>query len=239
LEGPDIDIPQFAAVGGLITVGGDPLVLAGEAYAYAYESQDATTPIMSYPPDEPYYWGAPAGWSYWFRFPVATEVCDYWVKVVLWNGEESELTPLFDQPYSSCEDRYYPGHDFDLPPYAPVATPLILTGMVFAEGFSETVEQALVTIESWRGRARFLQAAEIHPDADGRYVFETTDRSMWLALCIGGASVQVTLANTERVAGLEGFYGHLDRLPPYGSPGAITGLECSEERRFPDVMMDS
>lgn len=219
---------------GRISIGSYSAV-PGEATVYLYDPDDPTLPVDSSGSS------SFSGSEYAFNFgnTPGPGVCDYLAQVVLWNGDSSDLLPLFPSRPTSCDSlpAAMTTRDFELPPYEPLDAPFTLTGHVLIDGApapsgvrvdvrARWAGDASVSICSWgfysvQHDQYLWSTSECVPsftDASGSFSYSTTDRGQWFVLC-DVAAAQVTLPDgTTRITQL----------------GSIARSECTE-RRLPDV----
>lgn len=195
--------PRFA-VSGNVYVGDDPAVTE-EATVLVFSPLDTLRAVDSVTTR----WG---GYEIDLGTDFNSTACSYLARAVLWTGEVSAIAPLLPgHDGGPCDGWSNPrrGADFRLPGYTTLlAEPFVVTGRILLHGVPAHPDDAWARIMlRARGREDPLWTAQIAPDAEGVYRFETKDVGERVALCQGiqaevwaGGQTFVTLFETVRPA---------------------------------------
>lgn len=211
---------------GQISMGPYPVV-EGEATVYAYDPSDLVVPIDSAVSlnqgcrpglFEPY---CIPGYRFDFRGTPVPAFCGYLTRVVLWNGDSSELAPMFPTAPTPCDSLSTPGspRNYSLPAYSPLENPFTLEGSVVIDGYpaDDGIRVDILTRPSptdTASRCEFWSfhsirwdevvsplntwmtdtCEHVYTDPGGGFRYSTTDRAQLAALC-GLAIARVSLAD--------------------------------------------
>jgi hypothetical protein len=194
-------------------------VVEGEATVYAYDPSDLTVPIDSAVSHDQGCFrlvtnSCVPGYTFDFGSEPAPVICGYLARVVLWNGDSSELAPLFPTAPTPCDSLSTPGgaRDYSLPAYSPLNTPFALEGSVVIDGrpgdavrvdilTRPTPTDSASTCDAWsffsvrRDESVLPPRAtcvHVYTDPSGRFLYSTTDPAQLLVLC-GLAIARVSL----------------------------------------------
>ena len=149
-------------------------------------------------------------------------VCDYLVRGILWNGETTQMQPVFALVPSPCalSPSLMSGTALSLPAYGPLTEPFVIQGHVFLEGRTARTDEATVEV-SMRDSTQSGSISSLRTDAGGRYRLETNDAAQRYALCSGvRAQVRDALGGIEDV-----------------QLGSLPHQDCGNVRTLPDARL--
>lgn len=199
-------------------------VVEGEATVYAYDPSNLTVPIDSAVSRDQgcsrlLNTSCVPGYDFDFRRAPPAVVCGYLARVVLWNGESSELAPLFPTAPTPCDSLSTPGaaRNYPLPAYSPLDTPFALEGSVLIDGepagggvrvdvhTRPTAADSVSACPAWsffsvrQDRSvppPLAECVPVYTDVRGHFVYSTTDPAQLFVLC-DLAIARVSLEDTR------------------------------------------
>lgn len=190
-------------------------VVEGEATVYAFDPSDLTVPIDSAVSRDQGCFrlvtnSCIPGYTFDFGPEPPPVVCGYLARVVLWNGDSSELAPLFPTAPTPCDSLSTSGgaRNYSLPAYSPLNTPFALEGSVFIDGepADEGVHVNILTRptstdsvsacpdgsffsgffsvrEDGSVSPRSAECVPVNTDLTGQFLYSTTDPAQVFLLC--------------------------------------------------------